>query len=190
MVMRNLNRDSLPIILIGPMKAGKTTVGRLLAEQLGCPFCSLDVYENRYAREVGFRERLAEQIQAEQGVYAWYEYRRKYFDHVVIRFLQDQRTGVLELGGGHPILPTPEQQLRVNRALAMIDHVFLLIPDPDLNRSRYICWERQRPERRDPDLNELLLSDRRFFELAKHVIYTHGNSPNESCEEILAILGF
>jgi shikimate kinase len=190
MEMYKLFHYPLPIILIGPMKSGKTTVGRLLAGQLGCPFCSLDIYETRYAREVGFRERLAEQIRAEQGVYAWYEYRRKHFDHVVIRFLQDQRSGVLELGGGHPILPTPEQQLRVNLALAMYEHVFLLIPDPDLKRSRYICRERQRPERRDPDLNDLLLSDRRFFELAKHVIYTYGSSPEESCDEILAILGF
>ena len=182
--------DPLPIILIGPLKAGKTTVGRLLAENLGCPFCPLDIYEHRYAREVGYKEQLAEQIRAEQGVYAWYEYRRKHFDHVVIRFLQDQNSAVLELGGGHPILPTHEQQLRVNRALARYENVILLIPDPDLNRSRYICRERQRPERRNPDLNEILLGDRRYFELAKHVIYTHGSSPDESCEEILALLGF
>jgi len=190
MVMHKVSRNPLPIILIGPMKAGKTTVGRLLAEQLSCPFCSLDIYETRYAREIGFKERLAEQIRAEQGIHAWYEYRRKHFDHVVLRFLQDQRNGVLELGGGHPILPTPEQQMRVNRALALYDHVFLLIPDPDLNRSRFICRERQRPERRNPDLNELLLSDRRYLELAKHVIYTDRSTPEESCEEILAILGF
>ena len=30
------------IILIGPLGAGKSTVGRLLAEKLGLPQCSLD----------------------------------------------------------------------------------------------------------------------------------------------------
>ena len=179
-----------PIILIGPMKTGKTTVGKLLAEQLGCPFSSLDVLEKRYAREVGYSDHLADEIRAEKGVHAWYEYRRKYFDHVVLRFLQDQRSGILELGGGHPILPTPGQQLRVNLALAGYINIFLLIPDRDLNRSRFILLERQKPDRRNPDLNELLLADRRFFELARHVIYTYGSSPEESCDEILAILGF
>jgi len=182
--------DPLPIILIGPLKAGKTTVGKLLADKLGCSFCSLDTLETRYAREVGFRDYLAEEIRAEQGVHAWYEYRRKHFDHVVLRFLQEQRSGVLELGGGHPILPTPEQQLRVNRWLTAAGIVFLLIPDPDLKRSLFICRERQRPDRRNPDLNELLLADRRFFELARHIIYTYGSSPRESCEEILTILGY
>ena len=179
-----------PIILIGPMKAGKTTVGRLLAEQLGCLFSSLDVLETRYAREVGYSERLADEIRAKQGVHAWYEYRRTHFDHVVLRFLQDQRSGVLELGGGHPILPTPDQQLRVNLALASYANIFLLIPDRNLNRSRFILLERQKPDRRNPDLNELLLADRRYFELARHVIYTYSSTPEESCDEILAILGY
>ncbi len=188
--MGKFELNPFPIILIGPMKAGKTTVGKLLAEQLGCSFCSLDTLEVRYAREVGYKDSLADLIRSEQGVSAWYEYRRKHFDHVVIRFLQEQRTGVLELGGGHPILPTPEQQLRVNRALAVYPNTFLLIPDQDLSRSQFILRERQKPERRNPDLNELILSDRRFFDLARHVIFTHGNSPEESCEEILAILGY
>jgi shikimate kinase len=184
------HQNPYPIILIGPMKAGKTTVGKLLAKQLGCVFNSLDLDEVRYAGEVGYKQRIAEEIRQEQGVTAWYEYRRKHFDHVVIRFLQEHPSGVLELGGGHPILPTPEQQLRVNRALAPISSVFLLIPLDDLARSKFILLERQRPERRNPDLNDLLLADRRFFELAKRVIYTYGSSPEETTEEILAILGY
>jgi shikimate kinase len=172
------------------MKAGKTTVGKLLARQLGCPFSSLDLDEVRYAGEVGYKQRLAEEIRQRQGVIAWYEYRRKHFDHVVIRFLQEQTTGVLELGGGHPILPTPEQQLRVNQALCPYSNVFLLIPHPDLARSKFILLERQRSDRRNPDLNDLLLADRRFFELAKRVFYTYGSSPEETSEEILAVLGY
>ena len=165
-------------------------MGKLLAAQLGCTFHSLDLKEARYAGEVGYKQRIADEIRQQQGVLAWYEYRRKHFDHVVIRFLQEQPAGVLELGGGHPILPAPDQQLRVNQALAPYTSVFLLIPHHDLARSRFILHERQRPDRRSPDLNELLLADRRFFELAKRVFYTQGSSPEETAEEILAVLGY
>jgi shikimate kinase len=188
--MPKAHPNQFPILLIGPLKAGKTTVGKLLAEQLGCTFCSLDLDEVRYASEVGYRQPIAEEIRENQGVMAWYEYRRKHFDHVVIRFLQDQPGGVLELGGGHPILPTSEQQQRVNLVLASYANVFLLIPHENLARSRFILLERQRPDRRCPDLNELLLADRRYFELAKQVIYTYGSSPEETTEEILTLLGF
>jgi len=46
-----------PIILIGPMKAGKTTVGTRLTARLDCLFISLDRLERRYTEasaSIGF----------------------------------------------------------------------------------------------------------------------------------------
>ena len=37
-----------PIILIGPLKAGKTTIGTRLAARLDCSFVSLDRLEKQY----------------------------------------------------------------------------------------------------------------------------------------------
>jgi cytidylate kinase len=41
-------------ILIGPMGAGKSTQGKLLAEALGLPQCSMDEIRWDYYREMGF----------------------------------------------------------------------------------------------------------------------------------------
>jgi shikimate kinase len=173
-----------PIILIGPMKAGKTTVGRLLAEKLACPFTSLDRLERGYTVPVGFDESEAAAIHQQQGVLAWYSYRRAFFDEAVVRFLAEYTTGVLELGGGHPIVPDEAKQQRIAEALASYRHVILLLPTPDIQEALKILCERQKPEHRNPDLNELFLADDRFFRLAKQVVYTEGKTPAEICEEI------
>jgi hypothetical protein len=126
-------------------------------------------------------------IRAEQGIAAWYAYRRDFFDEAVVRFLAEHRHGVLELGGGHPILPDEQKQARVKEALASCRNVVLLLPVPDLVRSLAILKTRQKPEHLDPDLNEMFLQDRRYFELARFVVYTQGQSPEQTCQSILAL---
>jgi shikimate kinase len=175
-----------PIILIGPMKAGKTTVGTRLAARLDCPFISLDRLERRYAEALGFDALLADTIQASQGDWAWYIYRRQFFAEVVVQFLADHASGVLELGGGHPILADEVEQARVDRALAPFRHVVLLLPTPDIVASLSILKGRQKPAYRDDDWNEKFLQDDRYFRLAKQVIYTESQSPEATCTEILA----
>lgn len=67
-------RQSTNIFLIGPMGAGKTTIGRLLAKNLGLDFVDSDKEIERktgvsiplifeYEGEAGFRKREAETIQ-------------------------------------------------------------------------------------------------------------------------------
>lgn len=178
-----------PITLIGPMKAGKTTVGKLLAERLACPFISLDRLERDYTIPAGFDENEAAAIHQQQGGLAWYTYRRAFFDEAVVRFLAEHTVGVLELGGGHPIVPDEAKQQRIAEALAPYHQVVLLLPTPDIRESLKILYERQKPEHREPDLNELFLADDRFFRLAKLVIYTEGRTPAEVCEEIVRTFG-
>lgn len=177
------------VILIGPLKAGKTTVGRLLAERLGRPFISLDQLERKYTAALGFDAETAAAIRRREGALAGYNYRRQFFAEAVARFLAEHPTGVLELGGGHPIVPDETQQTRIAQALAPFPHVILLLPTADLAESLRILRGRQKPERLvEGDLNEEFLRDDRFMRLAKHVVYTAGKSPVEVCEEIAAWL--
>ena len=177
-----------PIIMIGPMKAGKTTVGKLLAEQLDLPHISLDRFEKQYTEPVGYDDTLAQKLQAEEGDLAWYSYRRTFFDTAVTSFLAEHTKGVLDLGGGHPILPDAAKQARVNEALAPYRNVVLLLPTADLQESIQILKPRQRPEYLNPDLNEIFLADHRFVQMAKYVFYTEGKTPEETCIEIIQTL--
>jgi shikimate kinase len=88
------------IVLVGFMGAGKTTVGHLLAGQLGLPFTDSDhVIEQRAGRPV-------RQIFAEDGEPAF-----RALEHQVITALLDGPELVLALGGGAAEHPRTRQHL-------------------------------------------------------------------------------
>jgi len=96
------------IVLVGFMGAGKTTVGELLAGQLGLPFTDADqVIEQRAGRPV-------RQIFAEDGEPAF-----RALEHQVITALLDGPELVLALGGGAAGHPRTRQQL----AAAQVVHL-------------------------------------------------------------------
>ena len=119
------------IILIGPMKAGKTTVGKLLAKEVTCPFVSLDSHDTRYMQAVGFDPSNTS-----------YDYSRSYFDEAVVRFV-DEFEGVLELGGGHPIVPDPVKQTRICKVLEPFPNVVFLTPSSDPKLALHVLQERR-----------------------------------------------
>ncbi|WP_374688472.1 shikimate kinase [Promineifilum sp.] len=181
-----MTSDSL-IVLIGPLKAGKSTVRDLLAAQLGWPAYSLDQLERAYIEPLGFDAERARRIHDAEGSWAWYSYRRQYFASAVECFLSEHPAGVLELGGGHPIAPDAVRQARIDRALAPLPYVVLLLPHPDLAESRRILKTRQRPDRLSPDFNDHLLADDRFLRLAKHVVITARQTPEETASVVLRV---
>ena len=88
-------------ILIGPMAAGKTSVGRSLASQLGVDFADLDALIVRAAG------RSIPRLFAEEGETAF----REIEADILARAL-NERSGVLSLGGGAPMHPASAEQLR------------------------------------------------------------------------------
>ncbi len=173
------------IILMGPVSIGKTTTGKLLAKKLGCSFTSLDDLEQDYTRPLGYNHAHAMRLADSEGLFPYYEYRRSFFEEAVIQFLSDHQEGVLELGGGHPVLPAGANQQRVNNALSPFKNIFLLMPYPEIDQSLKFLRKRQKLNKGRDDLNALYFKDNTFFELAKSVIYTADKSPAAVVDEIL-----
>ncbi len=176
------------IVLIGPLKAGKSTIRDLLAAQLKWPAFSLDRLERSYIEPLGFDAERARRIHDAEGPWAWYSYRRLFFAGAVERFLREHPAGILELGGGHPIAPDAARQARIDRALAPLPHVVLLLPHPDLAESRRILKTRQRPDRLSPDFNDYFLADDRFLQMAKYVVITAGQTPEETASVVRSVV--
>ena len=57
----------MDVVLIGPIAAGKSTLGTLLSAALGLPQCSMDDVRFRYYGEIGYDESLASRLYQTEG---------------------------------------------------------------------------------------------------------------------------
>lgn len=68
------------IVLLGPVRAGKSTLSRLLAQRLELPQVSVDEVRWKYYKEIGYDEALAKEFRARGGFLAqvlyWNLFRR------------------------------------------------------------------------------------------------------------------
>jgi len=173
------------IVLIGPVRAGKSTLGKLLAEKLGLLQVSLDEVRYGYYKEIGYDENLAREIRRLGGFMAFMYYRELFAAYAVEKMLSNYHHCVFDFGAG--IYESDEMFQRVQAALAGYSNVVLLLPSPDIEESVRILTERDQNPPADLtfDLNAHFIRHHTYYDLAKFTIYTQGKLPLESCNEIL-----
>jgi len=188
---------NLPIILIGPMAAGKTTIAGLLAQRLGVPHYELDERRWGYYEEIGYDHDKASQIRAAEGFLGVYRYWKPFEIHAVERVLAECGDGVISFGAGHSVYEDDALFERARAALAPYPNVILLLPaaDPDeataIMQGRLIAQLEEEGIEASPQMLEMVAhftrhpSNRR---LAKFVVYTAGKTPEQTCDETLSWL--
>ena len=178
------------IILMGPLGAGKTTVGQLLAKQLGIPFCSVDTVRPAYYQRVGYDQTAAASGKGVRDVMR----SGKPFEARMVEMVLAEHYGVIDFGASNSVYDEADLLARVEKALAPYPHVILLLPSPDADESAEILKNRltrmlteARKEFSDElfELNEYFIRHPSNRRLAKQVIYTKDKMPEEICSEIL-----
>ncbi len=174
-----MNGQNVPgrnIVLIGMMGAGKTTVGRLLAQALGRPFVDTDqTIESEQNQTIA-------QIFASQG-----ESHFRALERCAVQTISDHPRRVIAVGGGAVLDPANVSILRRGGDLVWLDApVATLVANvgtdaefqkrPLLNRSAEPVEELRR--RRDERLDV-------YHNAADHVVDTEGKSPQVLAKEIL-----
>lgn len=176
------------VILIGSIRAGKTTVGKLLAEKLDLPQCSMDKISGSLYDEIGYDRELAKQLE-KQSFYEITKYWKPFETYAVERLLSKPEEVVIDLGGGHSVYEDDDLFARVKKALSPFPNVILIMPSPDLDESISVLNERTGGFVSDGfDFHEHFVRSRCNYELAKHTVYTKGKTPGETCEEIEKLL--
>jgi hypothetical protein len=144
-----------------------------------------------YYAELGYDHEHANRLHAEGGFRAKYDYWKPFEAHAVERLLSDYSRCVFDFGAGHSVFEDPALFARVKRLLADFKYVILLLPSPDPSESQQILAQRWADERHAfelIDMNRHFLCHPSNRELATHVVYTEGKTPQETCEEIMAIV--
>jgi shikimate kinase len=163
------------LVLTGFMGAGKTTVGRLLAAQLGWSFLDLDAHlESRAGLSVA-------EIFARHG-----EAHFRRLESSALASALGRSQVVLALGGGTPEILTNRLLLEQTPATAT---VFLDAPFPTLF-DRCVLQEIARPVLADPVLAEARYRERQplYRRLARHTVDTANLTPQETVQELLSVL--
>ncbi len=171
--------------------AGKSTLAKLTAEELGVPNYSLDELRWQYMREIGYKKDLDDEIRQKGGFLARALYWQLFGAYTVERFLAEHEGGVLDFGGGHTVFDSEESNARIRRALAPYANIFLILPSPDTDESHRILSERlaREPVELNFDFIAYFLQHPANYELAKHTIYTNGRSANECRDLIIELSG-
>jgi shikimate kinase len=179
------------IILIGPIRAGKTTMGMLLAEKLNVPRCPMDAVRWGYYREIGYSEELADQISKKEGFLGLYRYWKLFEAYAVERILSDHGDCVIDFGGGHSVYEDDQLFARVQKALEPYENIVLILPSTDLDESVQILNDRNGCVVSNGfDFNEHFVKHHSNHDLAKIVVYTKGKSPEETRDQILSLVNF
>lgn len=175
------------IILIGPVSTGKSTLGKLLSQRIGLPQCSMDEFRLDYYKEINYDEDLAQQLREKEGFLGIYQYWKPFEAYAVERLLAEHSNCVIDFGAGHSVYEDDELFTKVQQILEPYNNVVLILPSPDLKESIQILNQRNGGlVSNEVDFNEHFVKHHSNHDLAKIVVYTKGQSPEETCNDILA----
>jgi shikimate kinase len=161
------------VVLVGPMGAGKSTVGRLLAGRLGVELRDTDTDVEAIAGK------SVADVFVEDGEPAFRDLERQ----AVVAALAEH-PGVLALGGGSVMNPLTEDALRGHAVVFLDVEVSDAARRIGLNRDRPLLLGNPRAQWLR------IMTDRRpvYRRVAGTVVATDGRTPDEVADAVLAAL--
>lgn len=171
------------IILIGPVGAGKSTVGKLLSDNLEMPHASLDDERWDIYTEIGYDFDYANQLMEKEGFLGVYNYWKPFEAYSVKRVLELYPNHIHDFGAGQSVYEDAKLLKKVEEILKPYSNVVLLLPSEDKAKSLNILYERNQFP-----YNDIFINSPSNEKLAKIVVYTDGKTPDETCREIIKSL--
>jgi hypothetical protein len=118
-------------------------------------------------------------------------YYQLYDAYSVDRVPSDYPQAVIDFGAGVGPCENTLQMKQIQALFEPIPNIFFLLPPPDTMESLKILRERDISPPADLtfNINAHFMKHPRYQMLAKHIIYTHSKTPEQTCAEVIKILG-
>lgn len=158
------------LVLVGPMGVGKSTVGALVAERLGCAYRDTD------DDIVAAQGRTIADIFVDEGESAF-----RAIEKQAVREALAAHDGVLALGGGSILDPDTRALLAGHQVVYLSMDVEEAVQRTGLNAARPLLAVNPRRQWRE------LMEARRplYTEVARAVVATDGRTPDEVARAVL-----
>ena len=175
-------KSDLPIILLGYMGCGKSTIGRLLAKDLALPYIDLDDYLRK------IHGRSVTNLFIEYGEIGF----RKLEKTALEDLLVSAQASVLSLGGGTPCYGDNMQSV-----IQSTPHTFYLSPTISILCDRLYFEKDNRPiishlateDELQDFIAKHIFERKQFYEQANHHLYLRYEKPQELVNQIIKKLG-
>lgn len=179
------------IIFIGPVGAGKSTQGQLVAKALNKQSISLDSVANRYYEANGFELSRFKKIKEQKGYLEAYRQWWPSLAYAAQEVLKDYSNCVIDFGAGHSHYEDKSLFEKIQKTLSNHTNIILLLPSSDLQRSVSLLRKKSIEERKRDwihdgyDFIEHWVKDDCNHSLSTVTIYTEGKSPEQTRDEAL-----
>lgn len=187
----------LPIILIGPVSAGKSSIAESLSQKLHVPETPLDYIAGYYYVRQGVDLIALAKILNEKTVIEYVDFMREYELNAALAVCEDFSQSIISFGAGHAYYTKQDQIDRLLSLKGKTPNIFLILPSEDNNESEKILADRIDNNRKNvPEekrsarnkMNHLFIESTSMKQLTHHVVYMNGRSIEEASQEIITLL--
>ncbi|MDG1824269.1 MAG: shikimate kinase [Flavobacteriaceae bacterium] len=175
-------KSNQPIILLGYMGCGKSTVGRLLAKHLALPFVDLDDYLSE------IHGHSVPNLFLQYGEIGFRKLEKTALDDLLV----SDQASVLSLGGGTPCYADNMQSV-----IRSTPHTFYLSPSISTLCYRLFSKKDHRPmishltsaDKLQEFIAKHIFERKLFYEQANHLMSIQDETPQELVDQIIKKLG-
>lgn len=163
----------------------------LVGERLGLSVVKVDRLRWQYYERWGFTRAESDRIRAEEGLTALLRTWKPYEIRLVEALVVEHRDCVFDFGAGFSYYDDSDQARRLRTALRPFRNIVLVLPSPGEEesiralRSRYTAEELERHKHASIDFPRYDVLHSLPREVAKHILYTEGRTPDECVDELL-----
>jgi shikimate kinase len=134
---------------------------------------------------MGYDPLVAEQLWNDEGFEAWYQYRKLFEARALAQAFRDHPDAIVEAEAAQAVYEDPSLLALVVRARPLALPMVRLLPSPDVEHTVEVLDAREERHVAGLPLNEYLVRNPSNRMLATLTVYTDGQTPEQTCDEIL-----